>query len=206
MVSLAVSEGESLKSRDASRNIPAEKRGTAGDLPNLGRQWTHSSLSQLISTSCIIFIGEYPSKQMLNAPFGRSLPLLILHIIILFLWWTQARMESHMNLESTDSFGSTKVFHFHFVVKRFSPHQAPLPLQTADWITLKPWKLERILYGARGWKSGDRAPSKPSKFQGRFESPSHETHVSVGEGGEVKGGVKPDASVMFKDRRLECVC
>lgn len=38
VVPLAVSEGESLKSRDASRNVPVEKPGTAGDLPNLGRQ------------------------------------------------------------------------------------------------------------------------------------------------------------------------
>lgn len=38
MVPLAVSEGESLKSREASRKVPVEELGTAGDLPNLGRQ------------------------------------------------------------------------------------------------------------------------------------------------------------------------
>lgn len=70
VVSLAVSEGESLKSRDASRNVPVETPGTAGDPPDLSDWWRHASLSQLIFTSRIaarpriIFIGECPSKQM----------------------------------------------------------------------------------------------------------------------------------------------
>lgn len=154
------------------------------------------STSRIAVRPWIIFIGEYPSKQMLNAPFQRSLPLLILHIIILFLAWiiSWQRLElgwSHIwTSKQLTPMAPPKCFISTLQWSVFSPHQAPLPLQTADWITLKPWKLEQILYGARGWKSGDRAPSKPSEFQGRFESPSHETHVSVGGGGEVKGGGK----------------
>lgn len=110
------------------RKAGLEKPGTAGDLPNLGRQNGEGTLLSVSRSPprrpWVVFIGGYPSKQILNAPFRRPLP---------------PSHPTHHNLVPWDgvtfetvSFGSTKVFHFHFVVKRFSPHRAPLPLQTAD--------------------------------------------------------------------------